>query len=256
MHKSQLFFLILFFIGNHILAQKEFTIFNEKKVFTYDAFFIEKSGDTLTREILALKGNENSWQFQKTQTELEIFYEPDSSALVNFVYPLKAERERIKRNLSKAKTKKSWANYTWLMLKETTGKIENDTIIWLHPPRSNQYIYTYLSAYPEVRFNELKIGGNWQSKISIAKGFPNNEEFVGTVTNNFIVRDYLTTTTVAGNSIENCWIIESSDKHSKLGESYSTFIFDEKYYGFIRMEFEYYNGIKIIFNLKEVTMIK
>jgi hypothetical protein len=255
MLKSILFlFVILVFIGN-IKAQRELEIFNQKKVFTYDAFFIEKSGDTLTKEILVLKGNENPWQFQKTQTELEIFYEPDSSALVNFVYPLKAERERIKRNLSKAKTKKSWANYTWLMLKETTGKIENDTILWLHPPRSNQYIYTYLSAYPEVRFNELKIGGNWQSKISIAKGFPNNEEFVGTVTNNFIVTDNLTTT-VAGNSIENCWLIESSDKHSKLGESYSTFIFDEKYYGFISMEFEYYNGIKIIFNLKDVTMIK
>jgi hypothetical protein len=176
--------------------------------------------------------------------------------LVNFVYPLKAERESELNGIyPKQKQKKSWANYTWLVLKETTGKIENDTILWLHPPRSNQYIYTYLSAYPEVRFNKLKIGGNWQSKISIAKGFPNNEEFVGTVTNNFIVTDNLTTT-VAGNSIENCWIIESSDKHSKLGESYSTFIFDEKYYGFIRMEFEYYNGIKIIFNLKEVTMIK
>lgn len=255
MLKSILFlFVILVFIGN-VKAQRELEIFNQKKVFTYDAFFIEKSGDTLTKEILVLKGNENPWQFQKTQTELEIFYEPDSSALVSFVYPLMAERERIKRNLSKAKTKKSWANYTWLMMKETTGKIENDTILWFHPPRSNQYIYTYLSAYPEVRFNELKIGGNWQSKISIVKGYPNNEEFVGTVTNNFVVKDKLTTT-VAGNSIENCWLIESSDIHSKLGESFSTFVFDEKYYGFIRMEFEYYNGIRIILNLKEVTMIE
>jgi hypothetical protein len=255
MQKSHLTIFILFLLGNNILAQKELRIFDQKKVFTYDAFFIEKSGDTLTREILVLKGNEDPWQFQKTQTELEILYKPDSSALVNFIYPLKAERERITRNLAKSKTKKSWANYTWLMTKETTGKIENDTIIWLHPPRSNQYIYTYLSAYPEVRFNELKIGGNWQSKISIVKGFPNNEEFIGTVTNNFIVKDKLTIT-VAGNSIENCWIIESSDKHSKLGESYSTFMFDEKYYGFIRMEFEYYNGVKIILNLKEVTMIE
>ena len=88
--------------------------------------------------------------------------------------------------------------------------------------------------------------------VTIMKGYPNNEEFVGSVTNNFIVTGNVSDT-VSGEIIEDCWLIESTDIHSKLGESKSMFIYDEKYYGFIRMEFEYYNGIKIIFRLKEVT---
>jgi hypothetical protein len=252
--KKYFFFVFLILISNNLMAQNDVKIFDKKKVFTYEALFIEKSGDTLTKETLVLKGNDKPWMFQKkTQTELEIFYEPDSSALVNFVYPLKAERNRISRNIVKSKKKKSWANYTWLLKKETTGKIENDSILWFHPPRSNQYVYTYLSAYPEVYIKELKIGGNWRSMVTIMKGYPNNEEFVGTVTNNFIVKGKVSDT-VSGEMIEDCWLIESTDIHSKLGESKSVFIFDEEYYGFIRMEFEYYNGIKIIFRLKEVTI--
>jgi hypothetical protein len=254
MQKNNFFFIFLILISNNLMAQNDVKIFDKKKVLTYEALFIEKSGDTLTKETLVLKGNDKPWMFQKkTQTELEIFYEPDSSALVNFVYPLKAERNRISRNIVKSKKKKSWANYTWLLKKETTGKIENDSILWFHPPRSNQYVYTYLSAYPEVYIKELKIGGNWRSMVTIMKGYPNNEEFVGTVTNNFIVKGKVSDT-VSGEMIEDCWLIESTDIHSKLGESKSVFIFDEEYYGFIRMEFEYYNGIKIIFRLKEVTI--
>jgi len=253
MRKGIILFIIFIIISTSLLAQHDLKIFDNKKIFTYEAFFIEKSGDTLTKEKLVLKGNDKPWLFQKkTQTELEVFYQPDSSALVNFIHPLKAERNRIARNTVKSKTKRSWANYTWLSKKEITGKIENDSVIWFHPPRSNQYIYTYLSAYPEVCFKELKIGGNWRSMVTIMKGYPNNEEFVGSVTNNFIVTGNVSDT-VSGEIIEDCWLIESTDIHSKLGESKSMFIYDEKYYGFIRMEFEYYNGIKIIFRLKEVT---
>jgi hypothetical protein len=254
MKKSKLFFLLLILISSNIAAQNNSKIFAATKVFVYDAFFIEKNGDTLTKEILKMKGNDKPWVFQsKKQTELEILYEPDSINLEKFIHPYQAERNRIAKGKSnRIKGKRGWDNYTWIGKSEITGKVENDSILWLHPPRGNQYKYTFLTAYPQVEFKELKIGGSWKSNILIMKGYPSNKEFVGTVMNNFSVKE-IVSDTVAGKIIDSCLRIESIDTHSELGESKSTFIFDEKYYGFIRMEFEYYNGIKIIFRLKEVT---
>jgi hypothetical protein len=229
-------------------------IFDSSKTFVYDVYFIEANRDTLTKEILKMKGSDKPWKYQKKkQTELVIFYEPDFEGLKNFTHPLKAWEEIRRKRLLKSKRKKAeyWKNYTGFYESEITGKVENDSLIWLHPPRENQYKYTYLSAYPEVQFKELKIGGNWKNKLFILRGYPSNKEFVGTIINNLSVKD-IVSDTVSGKIIDNCWRIESIDVHSELGESKSTFIFDEKYYGFIRMEFEYYNGIKIIFRLKEV----
>jgi len=173
---------------------------------------------------------------------------------MNFVHPHKAEQERKERNMlkakEKAKKKKTW-NYTWIEESEITGMIETDSSIWLHPPRGNQYVYAYLSAYPKVDLNELKLGGKWGSKLYIQKGYPSNEEFTGTVENDFKVIG-TGVDTVGNSEIKDCWKIESTDIHSKLGKTTSYFVFDKVYYGFVRMEFEYYNGIKIIYRLKEV----
>ncbi|MFT6851385.1 MAG: hypothetical protein ACJATA_002206 [Sphingobacteriales bacterium] len=253
MKKSKLFFILLILISSNLVAQNNSKIFDASKVFVYDAFFIEKNGDTLTKEILRMKGNDKPWVLQsKKQTELEILYEPDSINLEKFIHPYQAERNRISKGKSnRIKGKRGWDNYTWIDKSEITGYVENDSLIWLHPPRHNQYKYAYLSAYPEVRLKELKIGGHWKNLLLIRRGYPSNKEFVGNVINDFKVIGVVSDS-VGGKSIANCWKIESIDTHSKLGESHSTFIFDEKYYGFIKMEFEYYNGIKIIFRLKEV----
>lgn len=233
----------------NIFAEKsKLKIFDPSKTFVYDAYFIEANGDTLTKEKLILKGNDKPWKYQKSQTELEIIYTPDTLKLKTFIHPWVGQRKRI----SKSKTKKSWANFTYIKDSEITGFFENDSIIWLHPPRCNQYVYTYLTAYPEVQLNELKIGGNWKGKLFILRGIPNNEEHVGTVINDFNVKNIISDT-ISGKLIENCWLIESIDTHSKLGKSKSTFVFEENYYGFIRMDFEYYNGIKIHFKLLEIV---
>jgi hypothetical protein len=251
MKKYQIF-LIYFLLSNiTLVAQNHIEIFDPSKIFVYVVFFIEKNGDTLTQEKITFQRLNKPWIYQRKQSELEIIYEPDYSGLMNFVHPHKAEQERKERNMLKAKKKKSWANYNWIEESEITGMIETDSSIWLHPPRGNQYVYAYLSAYPEVYLNELKPGGNWKNKLYILKGYLSNEEFTGTVINDFKVIG-TGVDTVGNSEIKDCWKIESTNIHSKLGKSTSYFVFDKVYYGFVRMEFEYYNGIKIIYRLKEV----
>lgn len=191
--------------------------------------------------------------YQKKQSQLEILYQPDYEGLQKFFHPHEAQRERIKRNSIKAQKKKAWADWTWVLEQEVTGMIENDSSIWLHPPRSNQYVYCYLSAYPQVEYNELKTDGHWESVLKIFKGIPSNAEFVGTIEQKFRVTGQ-TAAYVGNMAVPDSWIIEAVGTHSSLGENYTTIIFDKGYYGFISMNFTYYNGKKISLILSEVTV--
>jgi hypothetical protein len=118
---------------------------------------------------------------------------------------------------------------------------ENDSAIWLHPPRSNQYVYTYLTLYPQVKLDQLKTSGTWKDSVFIfGTIIPRSKEFKGKVINEVKVIGQ-TETIIDEKKIENCWIIESEDLHNHLGKSSTKMIFDKNYYGFIRLEFEYYN---------------
>lgn len=53
---------------------------------------------------------------------------------------------------------------------ELTGLIENDSRIWLHPPRSKYFEILEINPFPEIRFDEtnwsthLKVGDHWSNK--------------------------------------------------------------------------------------------
>lgn len=53
---------------------------------------------------------------------------------------------------------------------EITGLIENDSVIWLHPPRTKYFKILEINPFPEVRFHErewsteLTVGSEWGNK--------------------------------------------------------------------------------------------
>mgnify|MGYP005818721179 CR=1 FL=1 len=246
----QISFLVLFAVNS--TAQNTTNIFSEGKEYVYRVTSIQANGDTLTCEKMILIGKDEEWQYQKKQSILEIKYFPDTVNLKSYVDPRTAEEERKIKNLKKkARGKKGWDNYTWLKNEEVTGKIITDSSIWFHPPRSNQYGYHYMNAYPEVNFNKLYIGGTWQSAIKILRSIPSNEEFVGTTTNTFKVTEYLTTT-FNGKTLDNCWRIKIKSVHSNKGETSAEYIFSETY-GFLKMEHLFYDGVRINYVLEEVV---
>ncbi len=225
-------------------------IFSPNKNFIYEVTYIKENGDTLSKEIITLRPKNEKW-IQKSQNELEINYNPNYEALNDFIHPFEAERNRIKKNISKSKTKKSWANYTWISKQEITGYIENDSIIWFHPPRNNQYQYCALTPFPQIKFSQLKKNGNWNDEIIIMHGYPSNKEFVGRINNEYRI-DSLINLKINNKEIKNCWVINAKATHNKLGPSNSTFVYDKNYFGFLKMDMTLYNGIKINFKLIEV----
>lgn len=51
-----------------------------------------------------------------------------------------------------------------------TGVVENNSRIWLHPPRLDYLKFTELTAFPEVKF-PIDKNKTWTSTISIGKGW-------------------------------------------------------------------------------------
>lgn len=107
-----------------------------------------------------------------------------------------------------------------------------------------------MNSYPEVNFNKLYIGGTSQSAIKIIRGIPSNEEFVGTTINTFKVTEYLTIT-FNGKNLDNCWRIKIKSVHSNKGETSAEYIFSETL-GFLKMEYHFYDGVKINYLLEEI----
>jgi len=52
--------------------------------------------------------------------------------------------------------------------------------------------------------------------------------------------------------IDNCWLIQSIGEHSKLGKNYLDFYFHSTY-GFVEMNYRFYDGTIISFVLSEVN---
>ncbi len=73
---------------------------------------------------------------------------------------------------------------------EATGLIENDSTIWLHPPRGRYFKILELNPFPEIRFDKekwstkLEVGDHWGNKrwktwkgiIEIASEYSYNSE--------------------------------------------------------------------------------
>lgn len=250
--KKILFFTFITYSLNS-LAQKPSSIFAEGKEYVYQVAFIKANSDTLTNEKLIMLGKNQQWKFQKTQSEIEFHYFPDTVSLKNYTDPRAAYEKRKTKNLKKkAKGKRGWNNYTWINYKEVTGKFITDSFIWIHPPRSNQYAYHQMNAFPEIQYNELKVGGNWNSNLFTGRGFPNNKEFVGTRKDTFEVKEKINVD-FKDTTLEDCWRIEITSIHSSKGETTAEYIFS-KTHGFLKMDYLFYDGVRINYVLVDIII--
>lgn len=247
-------FAVFLFQLTLIVGQQNEPLFTQGRSFTYQVVFIKSTGDTLTNENMTFTGVDDKWKYQKSQSVLVISYFPDTTRLKYFEHPLEGERKRIAKNLEKRyKGKRGWENYTWIDKEEVTGKVVDENFLFLHPPRSNQYVYHWMSAYPEIHFDKLKIGETWESKVEILGGYPSMKEFVGTRIDQFHVKEKLSYN-FNGKILNDCWRIAITSNHSVQRTVYAEYIFS-KTHGFLQMNHEFFDGVKINYKLKEITSV-
>lgn len=213
-------------------------IFNANRTYHYRAAFISPTGDTLSKERVTIQPSGKPWAGQpKLQTGFQVRYAYTAQDSLAFSTRPNPKTKRPD------KPEKYWWNR-----QETTGAIEDQQGIWMHPIRGNQYGYTEIAPFPQVRTAFLEAGGSWQpNPLYILMGWG---AFKGTLTSTYQVRKQ-ETRQYGSVVMPGCWLIHAVGEHSKLGKSYLDFYFHPQY-GFTEMHYRFYDGTRIDFVLEQV----
>jgi hypothetical protein len=241
-YKKFYFILLSIFIFSFCtVVSRNPVIYKKSKSYLYEAIYITKNGDTLTKEKILVNPLEKRWLITK-QSSIEHLYFPDTLNLKKFEHPITSRqnfRNEFESNI-KYKNKNYW------ITKAKTGIIETRELIWSHPFRKNQYEYTEIAPFPLVYVNKLYIDSCWKGNLIIGSGWDN---FQGNVEAEYKVKrkEFYK----LDDSDLECWLIESIGKHSVLGESSHFFLFNSEF-GFIKSDYTFFDGTKLTFRLKEV----
>lgn len=126
----------------------------------------------------------------------------------------------------------------------STGAVENDKNVWIHPIRDGFFNSLETAPFPFVQ-KPLKIGTEWNDQMQIGQGWGNKMwgQWEGQLleTYNYKIVGKETLKTKIGEI--DCYVIESS-ANSKIGETKLKSYFSEKY-GFVRLEYSLLNDLKV-----------
>lgn len=237
---------------SHVLAQMpNRSLYKADRQYNFVATYIAPNGDTLTTETVSLKASSEAWAAQASQYAYKLIYNftPEDSAFF-------AQQPNPKTKKAKKPVAYDWNRSI------TTGAVEDSTELWMHPFRENQYVYTEVAPFPEVRWNKLYPDSTWGTTLYILNGWG---AFKGVLSARY---------TIAGQEdrqlnkleLKDCWRIESVGKHRKFknplislivgngktkGTSYHNFYYHPDY-GFTEMYYTFYDGTKISFVLDSV----
>lgn len=226
-------FLLLIISSNLFSQNNKRVLFDSLKSYHYNAVFINKAGDTLSNEKIILKPTGKVWESDKDQDLLIYYYTPNDTILSQF------------RDQSSSKSKKFQFCGS---IRYSTGLIETDSLIWIHPFRMYQYQVTEVAPFPEIRINKLKVGSTWSENLAIlfwgrfSGKMKNKYEVIETVPYQFM-----------NQQLEECWHIKSIGIHNRLGESTLNYIY-QKRFGFLSMNYNCFDGTQIIFTLEKVEI--
>lgn len=132
-----------------------------------------------------------------------------------------------------------------------TGLVDNSHNIWLHPVRTGFFNALQTAPFPFVK-KPLSVGQEWTDKMGIGKNWSNalwgiwEEPLLLSLNYKITKMDKIRT---AFGTLD-CFVIESS-AISDIGTTKLTSYFSSLY-GFLRMEYELLNGIKVNFWLVDL----
>lgn len=210
------------------LAAQVADLWAEGRTYTYRVWMQDEQGHTMTDELLTLRPTGKAWEIDPNQTlaQFELnFSAADSARLAPFP-PNGLQRPWMRRY--------------------SEGVMQTPTRVWMHPLRNNQYQYTEVAPFPEVRL-PLEAGLKWPGTLWIYEGFGS---FEGTVESKYLIEGQESRDYVFGPL--DCWVINSVGVHDKLGTSSAVYYFHEMY-GFTEMNYAFYNGYTLTITLMRMV---
>ena len=124
-------------------------VFKPCREYVFSAKYWDKNYNLISDEYIWMMATGRAWDYApESQDELAIQYRFDETKR-DFIgqYNLNPEFEHLWR------------------VGEVTGIIENEDKTWMHPFRSNQYLFTEVASFPNVRL-PLEVGNTWTSNLN------------------------------------------------------------------------------------------
>ncbi|SHI61838.1 hypothetical protein SAMN02745146_1195 [Hymenobacter daecheongensis DSM 21074] len=219
-------------------APDSLVIFSAQRTYHYRAVYISPTGDTLSRERITMQPSGQPWVGQpKRQSACTVQYSYRPADSLTFSARPNPQTQDVRKP------------YAWQWQYSTvTGVIENPQEIWIHPFRSNQYAYTEVAPFPQVKPALLHPGKSWRGgRLFIMGGWG---AFKGSVQPTYHVKAPATRR-YGKQDLSGCWLIEAVGQHSRLGTSYLDFYFHPRY-GFTEVHYRFYDGTRISFVLEQL----
>lgn len=212
--------------------EKRRTVFKPCREMIYRAKFKSDKNELISDSRIKMMAIGKRWKYQpEMQDEIVIQYE-----FVNEDF----EKNQVYQ-LNKSLNRKIWTK------EGIEGVIENAEEVWMHPFRYNQFNFTEVAPFPQVKF-PLHIGKNWTGNLSIQEGWGDWDNTNGYFEYKIIDKENITT--IYG-QIDDCWKIESKSKY-EFGESKFDYWFNEKL-GFVKMDYKNYGNQTLLIELEEVN---
>lgn len=234
---------IPFFFSTFVISQQ------------YDNVFIEKSKVDKNNKIYQIKNRYNfdveikidNKNYYLSKINIDSLTSSTNDAIKNIAL------EVLKPKLFEGRTNKNQTEISYysipnLMFKNSTGLVENNQNIWIHPPRFGFLRSLETCPFPYIILNK-PIGYKWNDAMSIGNYW--SDKRWGTWDNrlllkyNYEIIGEEIIKTPLGN-LKSLKVYSSAT--SEIGKSILISYFNETY-GFIKLEYTLFNGIKIDLNL-------
>jgi len=176
----------------------------------------------------------------------------DNDSTENLIIPLSIIKPKLFIRSNKKQTQALYSFISNDFLYESyTGIVENDKNIWMHPPRFGFFKSLETCPFPYIKL-QAKEGESWKDQMLIGDHWSNNiwGYWVGSLLLNY---EYTFThsdpLTLDFGQID-CKVIEAT-AISDIGISKLTSYYSSKY-GFVKLEYTLFSGIKVNLTLKSI----
>jgi len=217
-----------------IAHHKNLQIFKKDRSIKYKAIRINEAGDTLANTFITMIPDGTGWGGEASD-QSQVIYE--------YEYTDQDSLEHIDELRTIVKTE------FWIK-RDTTGVIETEDRVWIHPIRNNEFFKTEIAPFPTVRFpisNEAMKKA--KSKIVIMRNWgtysPSETEceysYVGIETKSY-----------NGIGDLKCYKFSALAVNTTYGLSELEYYFNEDL-GFVEMDYKTYDGDQILFTIHEIV---
>lgn len=203
-------------------------IYKKGKIYTYKAIYKDSNGKELSNSTIKV-----------IPSSERIAFAPERQDRVTYVYE---NYEKDSQNLSNHNLNKEYQDWTYTA---EEGIIENVERVWIHPMRQNQYKFTEVAPFPDVRL-PLELNKTWETTLNIGNSYGEWANSSGISEYEVINKGALT---FEDTNIE-YWEIKSKSSFP-FGVSELNYKFNENL-GFIEMKYKNYAGEKLDIKMVEI----